>query len=130
MFYSIFVSRMLPSADLQKFIYVALPCAALCPANSVCQVLSGLQLYLFNSGCIPRFPLPATRPGKSLQVISWCNCKAHPSLSNSYPSLPAILSVLKTMCHSFCQYLGYFRWVDKSSPCCPRYKAEVSSLSY
>lgn len=58
--YSVFVSHILPSAGLQKFLYVALSCAVLCPDNSICLSLLGLPApslqFRVSPGLCPNFP--------------------------------------------------------------------------
>lgn len=135
MYYSVFVSHVLPSIDLQKFVHGALCCEMLCPANSICLGFFGppalaLQLKMSTGLCLDFSSLHQGL--ETLQTVSWCSCRAHQicfsSLRNFYFSVSVMFNVLKTMVSLILCVSCYFWWVDKASPCYSRFKAEVSGL--
>lgn len=51
--------------------------SVLCPTNSSCLGFSTFSLLLLIHLALPRFLLPASLPGTSLQAVSWDNPRAH-----------------------------------------------------
>lgn len=115
-FYSVFVSYILPSAEFQKFL---LSYAVLFPENSICLSLLGLPALSLQLVLSTRLCLNFPSVHHSLKTLSrqeaGCNWKAHqiyfPSLRNSHLSLLVIFSVLKTNV-SFVLFISWLFWVN------------------